>query len=193
MEWKDVGKIITKAAPVLGTLLGGPAGGTVGAIVSSVLGVENKPDEVHKAVSADPSLLVQLREAEMAQKTELERMLIQSETDRLAQVNETMRAELTSGDKFKSYWRPLFGYIMGVSWGAIMLAVTYQILFNPSNVPDIINAMGQMSFLWGIGLAVLGINVWKRSTDKEMIYKGKQPGALSTFVNRIRGTNPSNN
>lgn len=190
MEWRDVGKIVAKVAPVLGTLLGGPAGAAAGALVSSVLGVDNDPDEVHKAVSADPSLLVRLREAEMQQQTELNRMMIQSETDRLTQVNETIRAELASGDKFKSYWRPLFGYIMGISWGVVMLAVTYQVIFKPTEAATTIQAIGQMSTLWGAGLAVLGINVWKRSTDKQLMFGGKQAGILSAVADRVRGANP---
>ena len=38
MEWKDVANVVGKAAPILGTLLGGPAGAAVGALVASALG-----------------------------------------------------------------------------------------------------------------------------------------------------------
>ena len=34
MEWKDVAGIVGKAAPLLGTLLGGPAGTAVGGLVA---------------------------------------------------------------------------------------------------------------------------------------------------------------
>ena len=187
MDWKDLKGIVGKAAPLLGTLLGGPAGGAVGALVSSVLGVDNEPDEVRKALEADPSLLLKLREAEIQQQTQLQQMMVESETQRMTQVNETIRAELASGDKFKSYWRPLFGYIMAITWGAIMLATTYQILFKPSDAASTIGALGQLSGLWGIGLAVLGINVWKRSDDKAMAF-GRQPeGILSAVATRIKG------
>lgn len=187
MDWKDLKGIVGKAAPLLGTLLGGPAGGAVGALVSSVLGVDNEPDEVRKALEADPSLLLKLREAEIQQQTQLQQMMVESETQRMTQVNETIRAELASGDKFKSYWRPLFGYIMAITWGAIMLATTYQILFKPGDAASTIGALGQLSGLWGIGLAVLGINVWKRSDDKAMAF-GRQPeGILSAVATRIKG------
>jgi Holin of 3TMs, for gene-transfer release len=187
MDWKDLKGVVGKVAPLIGTLLGGPAGGTVGALVSSVLGVDNEPNEVHKALEADPSLLLKLRETEIQQQTQLQQMMVESETRRLTQVNETIRAELASGDKFKSYWRPLFGYIMGITWGAIMLATTYQILFKPGNAAATIAAVGQLSGLWGIGLAVLGINVWKRSDDKALAY-GRQPeGLLSAVAARIKG------
>lgn len=186
MEWKDLKGIVGKAAPVLGSLLGGPAGGTVGALVSSVLGVEDDPDEVQKALEADPNLLLKLRETELEQQTQLKQMLVEAETQRLIQINETIRAELASGDKFKSYWRPLFGYIMALTWGAIMLATTYQILFEPQNSANTITALGQLSGLWGIGLAVLGINVWKRSDDKKMAFGQSPEGLVSALAKRIR-------
>ncbi len=187
MDWKDLKGIVGKVAPLLGTLLGGPAGGAVGALVSSVLGVDNEPDEVRKALEADPSLLLKLREAEIQQQTQLQQMMVESETQRMTQVNETIRAELASGDRFKSYWRPLFGYIMALTWGAIMLSTTYQILFKPGDAAATIGALGQLSGLWGIGLAVLGINVWKRSDDKALAF-GRQPeGLLSAVATRIKG------
>jgi hypothetical protein len=187
MEWKDIKGMVGKAAPLLGTLLGGPAGGAVGALVSSVLGVDNEPDEVHKALSADPSLLLKLRETEIQQQTQLQQMMVESETKKLSEVNATIRAELASGDKFKSYWRPLFGYVMALTWGAIMLAATYQILFKPDIAGGTISSLGQMSALWGIGLAVLGINVYKRSDDKAMAYGRSQESILSAVAGRIRG------
>ncbi|MBU0698735.1 MAG: holin family protein, partial [Proteobacteria bacterium] len=147
-----------------------------------------EPDEVKKALEADPSLLLKLREAEMQQQTDLQRMMVESETQRLTQVNETMRAELASGDKFKSYWRPLFGYVMALTWGAIMLATTYQILFTPNIAGTTIASLGQLSGLWGIGLAVLGINVWKRSDDKAMAFGRPPEGVLSAVASRIKGS-----
>ena len=113
-------------------------------------------------------------------------MLVEAETQRMTQINETMRAELASGDRFKSYWRPLFGYIMALTWGAIMLATTYQILFEPQNSANTIAALGQLSGLWGIGLAVLGINVWKRSDDKKLAFGQNPEGLVSALAKRIR-------
>lgn len=187
MDWKDIAGAVGKVAPVLGTLLGGPVGAAAGSLVSSVLGVDNSPDEVHKALEADPNLLLKLREAEIQQQTQLQQLMVESETQRLTQVNETIRAELASGDKFKSYWRPLFGYIMGISWGAIMLATTYQIVFSPQQASTTISALGGLSTLWGIGLAVLGINVWKRSDDKAIAFGQQREGIMSAVATRIKG------
>jgi len=167
MNWNDLKGIVGTAAPILGTLLGGPAGTAVGTLISSVLGTENKPEEVSKILAANPELLFKLKEQENNQQTELQKLLIESEIKTLTEVNATMRTEIASGDKFKSYWRPLFGYIMATSWGGMMFAVTYQILFKPVLAANTITSLGQLTGLWAIGMAVLGINVWKRSNDKD--------------------------
>ncbi|MCH7575312.1 MAG: hypothetical protein IIA59_09325 [Candidatus Marinimicrobia bacterium] len=187
MKWSDLKGAIGKAAPMLGTLLGGPAGAGVGSMIASVLGVENSPDEVHKALEADPGLLLKLREAEIQQQTDLQRMTLESETAMLTQVNETMRAELASGDKFKSYWRPLFGYVMALTWGATMFAVSYQLVWGKEGAEKIISSIGDLAWLWGIGLSVLGINVTKRSHDKAVAYDRHTPGIMSAIADRITG------
>ncbi len=76
---------------------------------------------------------------------------------------------------------------MALTWGAIMLAVTYQILFKPDTAGSTITAMGHMSALWGIGLAVLGVNVYKRSDDKALAYGKQTEGIISAVASRIKG------
>lgn len=71
MNWSDVAKLAGKAAPLLGTALGGPAGGAVGAIVASALGVENTPEAVSVAVKNDPDAMVKLRQIELDHESQL--------------------------------------------------------------------------------------------------------------------------
>lgn len=88
MDWKDVGKMVAKAAPILGTVLGGPAvgaatGGVV-SMISSALGIE--PDETTPAnvaamLGADPEAMLKLKEMELNHKVELEKLAL--EGDRL--------------------------------------------------------------------------------------------------------------
>jgi len=62
----DVISIISKVSPVLGSALGGPAGGAVGLLISKVLGVDlKKPDEVKNIIDNDPDSLNKLKELEM--------------------------------------------------------------------------------------------------------------------------------
>ncbi len=62
--------------------------------------------------------------------------------------------------------RPIFGYIVAISWGMQMLAVAFVILFKTHEAPLIINAMSSLSTTWAVGLSVLGIYVYRKKTEK---------------------------
>ena len=74
MDWRDLASTVGKAAPILGTLLGGPAGAAVGSIIASALGTGNDPQEVEKAIAADPQALVKLREIEATKTVRLQEL-----------------------------------------------------------------------------------------------------------------------
>jgi len=63
MNWSDIGSIIGKSAPLVGTLLGGPAGAAVGALVANALGVNSDPDAVNSVLAGNPEALIELQEA----------------------------------------------------------------------------------------------------------------------------------
>ena len=83
MNWKDIGGVIGKAAPVLGTLLGGPAGAAVGALVASALGTANDPDAVNAALASDPNALARVQELQINAKVELQQLAVTAENNRL--------------------------------------------------------------------------------------------------------------
>jgi hypothetical protein len=85
MDWKDIAGAVGKAAPMLGTLLGGPAGAAVGALVASALGTENDPAAVGAAL-ADPASAVKLREIEAARSVKLQELMTQQAAAELADV-----------------------------------------------------------------------------------------------------------
>lgn len=76
MNWKKISETVGKFAPVAGGLLGGPAGATVGSLVSSALGVENSPDAVLEAVKKDPEAALKLKQMELDHKTDLEQIAL---------------------------------------------------------------------------------------------------------------------
>lgn len=66
MDWRSVGQAVAKVAPILGSVLGGPAGmlaGAAGALVGAALGVEPDPEAVARALG-DPAMLERLRQLE---------------------------------------------------------------------------------------------------------------------------------
>ena len=78
MKWSDIGKTVAEFAPMLGGLVGGPAGAGVGSLIASAFGVENKPDAIAEAIKADPQAAVKLRQIELENKTELERLALET-------------------------------------------------------------------------------------------------------------------
>ncbi len=77
-DWSKVTSVIKGIAPLLGTALGGPAGGAVGTLVAAALGVEETPDQMYEAIKADPDAAIKLRKLELEHKFDLERLVINS-------------------------------------------------------------------------------------------------------------------
>lgn len=75
MEWKDVAGTVGKVAPMLGTLIGGPAGAAVGSIIASALGTPSTPDAVEAAIASNPDALIKLRQIESDRVTRLQELL----------------------------------------------------------------------------------------------------------------------
>lgn len=159
ISWKDVGQAVGSAAPILGTLLGGPAGGAIGAIVASALGVPNTPDEVSAALKTDPDAAVKIKAIEAQRQVDLQGLLVQSEASRLAaetaaitSVNKTMQAEVAS-ERWPSYsWRPFVGFVFGV----MFLGVYFVLPLLRLPVPEV-----PVEAWMSIG-AVLGVASWFR-------------------------------
>lgn len=140
--------------------------GAAVSIVSELAGVpiatEPEAKAAAQAVLADPEKLAtaKLRSAEAAA------TIMRAENERLAIVNETMRAEAANADPFVRRMRPFFGYIMALSWGGLMAAASWTIVTDPSKAGAVLSGIAETTALWGIGLAVLGVYVWKRSEEK---------------------------
>jgi len=85
MDWKEVAGKITKVAPVLGSILGGPAGAAAGGVISlvgSLFGLseaETTPDMISQIITQDPQSLLKFKELEMTHKVKLEELLIERE------------------------------------------------------------------------------------------------------------------
>jgi hypothetical protein len=91
------------------------------------------------------------------------------DTTWLRQVNRTIRAEALSGDPFVRRMRPTFGYIMALTWAAQMGAIAYVVAFEPERAPPVIAAIGSLGTIWTVGLSVLGIYVYRRSSEKKAV------------------------
>lgn len=184
MNWSDIKGIIGKAAPVAGSLLGGPAGGAVGSLIAGALGVEDNPQAVANAVKSDPQAAVKLRRIEAQHAQEMRRLQLEAETARLSEVNKTMRTEAAANDPFVRRWRPMFGYAVAATWILQSCGLVYAMVVKPENASEIINAITALTPMWGIALAVLGVNVTSRSKDKQVAAGQKPKGLLATLTGR---------
>jgi len=177
MNWKDIGGIVASAAPVLGTLLGGPAGGAVGGIIASVLGSEAKPDAVAAAIQADPDAMVKLRQIEADHEADLQRMVLEAETTRLGEVNATMRAEVASSDGYVRRARPTFMYVIAASVLIEVIIAGMVVLVAPEQIGQLATLYSALATPQGIAAAMCGVYIKARSDDKA-VAAGEAPGGL---------------
>ena len=75
--WDNIKELVGTSAPVIGTLLGGPAGGAVGGLISKVLGVDNTPEAIELALMNNPDALLKIKELE----TSKELAILQAELE----------------------------------------------------------------------------------------------------------------
>ncbi len=89
----------------------------------------------------------------------------------LSEINQSLRAEITSDDKYIRRMRPTFGYLMAATWASQMFGLSYIIIFKTELAATVMQGMAALSTIWAVGLSVLGIYVYKRSEDKKIFSK----------------------
>ncbi len=149
------------------------------AIVGSVLGEIDNPaaksasralekvDEALKNGGISPEQLAEAnRHTEKMASLEMESYQLN-----LSEINQSLRAEIASEDKYVRRMRPTFGYLMAFTWAAQMFGIAYVIMFDTDKAGVVMAAMGNLSAIWAVGLSVLGIYVYRRSDDKKTMMR----------------------
>lgn len=98
MNWSDIGSLVGKAAPLVGTLLGGPAGAAVGAMVADVLGVQRDPEAVNSALVGNPEAYARIAELQINAKVQLQQLAVTAELNRLQAEGAQYSAEAADRD-----------------------------------------------------------------------------------------------
>ncbi len=176
MDWKDLATTVGRAAPMLGTLLGGPAGAAVGGLIASALGSGSTPDEVSQALVANPDAAVKLKQIETDRQTKLQELVVLAESNRLAAeskaidaVNTTMRTE-AAAEHWPTYsWRPFIGFAVGVNLIAstfLVVGVFMAMCLNWAGADKAVAALpaalGALAALVALASPILGIASWFR-------------------------------
>lgn len=176
MDWKEIGaKVASIGLPVLGTALGGPAGGVVGKLAASALGLSENAsaEDVAQAIdSGGGEAVAKLRELQEKHRHEIERLTIEAETARIAEANKTMRVEANAEDSWTRRWRPFWGFASGFAWSAMACAIAWSIA--TGNSSGVISELsGIPETFWLIPLTVLGVASWHRG-KKQRVEAGEQ-------------------
>lgn len=158
-------------------------------IARHVAGIDDT-DAAVEAIKANPELQLKMREAWQS----FELGMYEQETERLAIVNQTMRAEYETKDKWRGRWRPYWGYISGTAFGlqifGLLFICGWAIMSKPTEAATIIDSVARLvsslTVTWTIALTVLGVAVHKRSSDKRTAMgAGASSNKLSSLMSGI--------
>jgi len=142
--WDKIKDVVGSVAPMAGSMLAGPAGGAVGSMLASALGVDSTPDAVAAAIKSDPQAAIKIRQIEA-----------QLEQTRLEVRGQAIQAEATGESWLQRNWRPLT-----MIWFSMLLG-GYWFGYTPENLSEeaILSLFGLIKL--GLGGYVLG-----RSAEK---------------------------
>lgn len=159
MDWKDLAALVGKSAPLLGTLMAGPAGGAIGGLVASALGTPATPDAVQQALQTNPDAAVKLQQVESDRQVHLAELTAdQAKAEILAaqqgvtDINATMRVE-AAAEHWPTYsWRPAIGF--AVALGVLLSVLTVFLAYGAAIVYGRADGLAQLP---GILAAIAGI------------------------------------
>lgn len=99
MNWESLKRMVGEYAPVAGSLLGGPAGGAIGTLISGFLGVENTPDAVAEALKQNPQAAIELRKFDHEYRGQLAELTFKT-------LQEEMKDKQHARVTHKDHWMP---------------------------------------------------------------------------------------
>jgi hypothetical protein len=107
--WDKVKGLLSKGAPIIGGLIGGPAGSTVATMVAGALGVEGTPEAIEMELTKNPDALLKIKELEARNKERLEEIALEDTKARLLDTQDARRTEI---ERLKSGGSNIFMYAL---------------------------------------------------------------------------------
>jgi hypothetical protein len=144
MDWSDLKGIVGKAAPVVGTLLGGPAGAAVGGLIAAALGTDSTPDAVSAALIGNPDAIVKVQELQTNAKIQLQQLAVTAEANRLADV-QSARARQSANPNDKTPQFLAWGVTIGF-FGTLLLVAFARM--EPATQNLLLVMTGTLSTAW---------------------------------------------
>ena len=178
MDWSKVIGLVKKAAPTLGTALGGPVGGAAGAVVGGVasligsaFGVESdSPEAVYDALKSDPDAFVKLRQIEAENKQFLAELVLRHDQMYLDDVQNS-RAMQIAALKQKDVFSKRFVYYYAIAITLSVFAYIGGVTFTeipPENVRVVDTVVG-----FSLGTLLTGVVNWLYGSTKSSGDKNK--------------------
>lgn len=185
MNWSDIGNMVGRAAPIVGTLLGGPAGAAVGALVASALNVSNDPDSVNAALAGNPDALVRIQELQTNARVQLEQLAVQIETVRIQASGAQYQAEAADRDSARQLAstqpndlvRPMLTFIMLGGSLFVVVAVLIGWANDAITNPTAALTVGTVLGLW-LGMTKEVMGFWFGMTKESQ----KQNAIVTDFA-----------
>lgn len=133
-------------------------------IAKTVTG-KDSPGEALATLQADPALVLQYREAVLAQATQFEQLAVQNASD----INKTMQAEAAS-EHWPTYgWRPAIGFVFAFNLAVsavLVLVVFIAQVCGASGADKAIAALpqtlGALAAISALATPILGVASWFR-------------------------------
>ncbi|ENI4485145.1 hypothetical protein ABXZ88_000947 [Vibrio fluvialis] len=192
--WDKIKSLIGGAAPLVGSLIGGPAGGTVGVLIADALGVENTPDAIEAELLRNPDALLKIKQMESDERIRLRELSYQQaeieSAERklvITEQHKLMVAELKSDDAYVRRWRPTFGYAVCLAWTSLFFGIAGLMLFHPEFTEQAFTGAAKLTALFSVALTVLGLNIHKRSQDKQISAGITPAGVFGGIASALRG------
>lgn len=149
MNWSDIGKVVGTMAPTVGTLLGGPAGAAVGALVSTALGTNNDPTSVNAALTADPDAMVKIQELQLNAKVQLQQLAATTAVQQYtAEAADRDSARKLAAAQPNDMVRPIITFIMLLGSLFIVAAIILGLATDTLKDPTVAVAAGTILGTW---------------------------------------------
>ena len=171
MNWKDLAGTLSSFAPIIGTAIGGPAGGIVGAMISKALGVDNTPEEIAKELKGNPEAYLKLKQLESDERIKLKALALQATGLVLEERKAALKDTQNARKQHQDHWMPSL-LTIGL---ALMVAGMFGALFviEPPKEYDQVVIMIAGSVLGAFGTSVaFWLGSSKGSADKTKQLKG---------------------
>jgi hypothetical protein len=128
MNLEDLGKTIAKAAPLLGAVLAGPAGASLGSIIAAKFGgSDTSPDELNALIQADPNAALKLKEIESENEIQLAQIALQHAQTTAADFASARQASIdyVKATGQTDYFRWFVGVIVMIGFHVFVFALWY--------------------------------------------------------------------